>query len=349
MNIDSGIILPEGNRVVTAGSGLWLYSDDHAPTCISSRGRGMRFLASDRFGAYFAYWSDDGESFHLIDRAGEWLWSAWMNTDKCKPRAVRFSASGDALACEYDFEGAPGTFFCDIAAGKAQRLGCSGSPIGHDADMRRFVMNGFDRYEYSDFPFYSRDAAGVPVKVPQEEATELVKDHPAVIDRDRCLLNTPPPPVQGWDGLVLLDDGGYVLLDEGCLYWFAAGSDVPMATVRDMVPARELSGWWRCVLTATEDLALVQAGDRAVAVGRGGVIWRGSRLSSTMLDEGRILAIYRNGEIEVIRTDRTIEMRLPSPPHLDLLAARLTEGVLKTAYVSEYGNLRLQDHPLTTK
>jgi hypothetical protein len=342
MNIDSGIVLPEGNRVAVTSRGVWLYSDDHAPICVSSRGRDMRFLTAGLFGAYFAYWSGEDESFRLIDRAGEWLWSAWMNTDKCTPWAVQFSRSGDALVCAYDFEGVPGAFFCDISSGRAMQLGCAGSPIGWNADLTRFVINGFDRYEYDAMPFFRRDSSGLPVKLLQEEIRAILHDAPLVVDRDRCLVHTQPPPLHSWDGLAILDNGGYVALKDGNVSWFDTASGAVTATVSDVIPEKERSEWWRCTLTVYGDLALVQGGNRSVVVGQSGVIWLGTDQSCTMLRDGYILAVFRDGTMEVVRPDGAGQVRVWQPPRdHSLLAADIIDGVLIAAYVSPYGNLRI--------
>jgi hypothetical protein len=90
------------------------------------------FGTASRYGEYIAYWS--GEVFRLEDLDYNVIWTEWINGDKAAPTGIKFSSSGDAVACFFHFDGVPGMFFCDIEKGSSTIFPC-GRPIGYLGDL----------------------------------------------------------------------------------------------------------------------------------------------------------------------------------------------------------------------
>jgi hypothetical protein len=61
------------------------------------------FLSACPVGEHFAFYEDD--SFHVWSGEGREIWSRGINTDKAAPHRIRFSLSGDAVACVDDWDG----------------------------------------------------------------------------------------------------------------------------------------------------------------------------------------------------------------------------------------------------
>lgn len=294
MNISLGIIL--GNislMAIIKNDALWLLNEDCVHYILVNDLKGIRFLTACPSGEYLAFWADTGESFRLIDLAGDMVWSSWINTDKATPHGIQFSTSGDALAFVYDFEGAHGIFFCDLKKRYTTTFGCSNSPVGYDADLKYFVIDRCNPCEDKSLSFYEHDAdRGDTIKVRPEVVHEKVKKSPLIVDRDRCVYSHPVLSIRDWDGLAVQDRMEvFVILKEGNLHWLINDSDEPEVIVNGCIPQGSRHEWYRCTLTSCGDIALIQSisHGRSIVVNRNyGVVWRGNDLSSITLSGERV-------------------------------------------------------------
>jgi hypothetical protein len=344
MNINSGVFIGDGDLVAVGGRhALWLLRKDCEPHAVVSGYEGIRFLTASPRGKYIAFWSDTGESFRLIDLAGQEIWSRWMNTDKAPPHAIQFSTLGDAVAFIYDFEGLHGLFFYDIKQGYRTLFGCSNSPIGYDADLKYFIVDRCDPYEDGKLAFYEHDASSKSlIKLPPEVVSARMKENPLVVGRNRCLYPYLVVPIRDWAGLSVQSgmEGieGFVILKDHDLHWLAKDSDKPDATVSDCLPHEKSYEWYFCTLAACGDIALIQSVryGGAIIVDRNlGRVWQGKDQASVMLKGQRVLAQYSSGTVEVIRSDGSVDLKCTPPSGFTTVAADVLDNVLRIAYMSE--------------
>jgi len=339
MNINSGVFVNGGSQVVVIGrDALWLLRKDREPHTLVTGYEDIRFLNASPHGEYLAFWSITGESFRLIDLAGQEIWSRWMNTDKVVPLGIHFSTSGDAVACFFHFEGLPGVFFCDFQKGNSTTFGCSGSPIGYDADLRYFAIDSCNPRADEKLAFYEREPDyGNLVKVPPQVVSQRLKKSPLLVDRNRCILSNPVLPMREWQGLAIQNEmAGFVILKDCNLYWFNKDSDKPEATIEACVPESDRYQSFHTIMSLCRDNVLVQIGGRFVVANRDyGVIWRGEDLSSVTLRGQRALAQYTDGTVEVIQTDGSVELKCTPPSGFTTVAADVIDHVLNIAYMSE--------------
>lgn len=340
MNINSGVFLDDGSLVVVGGrDALWLLRQDCEPRTVVSGYEDIRFLTASRYGEYLAFWSITGESFRLIDLAGNGLWSSWINSDKAVAQGIHFSTSGDAVACLFHFDGLPGIFFCDFREGFATTLGCSGSPIGYDADLRYFAIDSCDPHEDEKLAFYEREPdSGNIIKVPPEVVSQKLEKSPLLVDRKRCILSSPVLPMRKWQGLAIQNGtAGFVILKDCNLYWFTRDSDEPKATMKQCVPEEDRYKSFCTMLSLCGDNTLIRIGDRFTFANLNhGVVWRGENLSSVTFSGQRALAQYTDGKIEVIKCDGSIEMRWTPPAGNRMVAADIIDDILFIAYSPEW-------------
>lgn len=339
MNISSGVIWGDrGQTVIIRDNALFLSSESCQPHTLVTGYEDIRILTASRYGEYLAFWSITGESFRLIDLAGDNIWSSWMNTDKAVPLGIHFSTSGDAVACIFHFEGLPGMFFCDLKEGRSTTFGCSGSPIGYDADLRYFAIDNCDPHEDERLAFYERetDSENI-VKLPAQVVSQKLRESPLIVDRNRCMLSSPVLPMREWQGLAIQERmAGFVVLKDCSLYWFNRDSDEPEVTIGECVPESDRYTSFRTLLSLCGDNVLIQIGDRSTVVNRShGVVWRSSGLSSTVLRGQRALAQFTDGAVEVIQSDGSKEVRCTPLSGEELVAADITENTLYIAYSSE--------------
>jgi len=338
MNISSGISLANGSIVIGRESnGLWLSRKDSEPYNLIWGYEDIRFLAVSPYGEYLAFWSISGESFQLMELSGKVIWSAWMNSDKCVPTGIKFSAFGDAVACFYHFDGVPGVFFCDIEHGFRMIFGCCGRPIGHDTDLRYFALNSVDRYEYNELPFYEADPSGIINKLSLEAATSKLDNGPVILDRNRCIVAQPPALKDDWDGLAIQTGmTGFVIQRERNVSWFSGDSDTPEVIIKDCLPESERNKGYCEILSVSEDNTLIQIRERATVVKRHyGVIWTGDNLPSIMLKGNRVLAQYADGTVEVINRDGSRELKYAPPAGFFIAAADIVDDVLFIAQIGK--------------
>jgi hypothetical protein len=337
MNISSGISLANGSIVIgREQNGLWLSRKDSEPYNLIWGYEDIRFLAASPYGEYLAFWSISGESFQLMELSGVVIWSAWMNSDKTIATGVKFSASGDAVACFYHFDGVPGVFFCDIEHGFSTIFGCCGRPIGHDSDLRYFVLSFVDRYEYDGLPFYEVDPFGIINKLSLEAASAKLDNGPVILDRNRRIVAQPPALKEDWDGLAIQTGmTGFVIQRGRNLSWFSGDSDTPEVTINDCLPESERHYKFCKILSVNEDNALIQISEKATVVNRNhGVIWTGDNLISTELRGNRVLAQYSDGTVEVINSDGSRELKYSPPAGFFMAAADIVDDVL---YIAQIG------------
>jgi len=339
MNINSGVFIDDGNMVVASEEdALWLLRKDCAPHILVKGYEDIRFLSASTGGKYLAFWSITGESFRLIDLAGQEIWSRWMNTDKMVPLGIHFSTSGDAVACFFHFEGLPGVFFCDFQKGNSTTFGCSGSAIGYDADLRYFAIDSCNPHANEKLAFYEREPDyGNLVKMPAQVVSQRLKKSPLLVDRNRCILSTAVLPMREWQGLAIQNEmAGFIILKDCNLYWFNKDSDSPKATIEACVPESDRYQSFHTIMSLCRDNVLVQIGGRFVVANRDyGVIWRGENLSSVTLRGQRALAQYTDGTVEVIQTDGSVELKCTPPSGFTTVAADVIDHVLNIAYMSE--------------
>lgn len=343
MNIGSGIILGNSRLIaIIKNNDLCLVNEDGQSRILAKDLRGIRFLTACPSGEYIAFWADTGESFRLIDVTGEAIWSCWMNTDKATPHGIQFSASGDAVAFVYDFEGVHGIFFGDFEKRYTTRFGCSNSPIGHDADLKYFVIDRCNPYEHETLAFYEHDTSREgTLKVPPAIVRAKIKKSPLIVERDRCIHSHPVLSIRDWEGLAVQKGmEGFVILKEGNLHWLTKDSDKPEVIINGCIPQSSKYEWYRCTLTVDHEIALIQSISygRSIVVNRNyGVVWRGNDLSSTTLSGQRVLAQYSNGAVEVIRSDGSSELKCTPPSGLTMAAADIIDNVLYIVYTPKIG------------
>ena len=337
MNISSGISLANGSIVIGRESnGLWLSRKDSEPYNLIWGYEDIRFPAASPYGEYLAFWSGIDWSFQLMELSGKVIWSAWMNSDKCVPTGIKFSAFGDAVACFYHFDGVPGVFFCDIEHGFSTIFGCCGGPIGHDADLRYFALNSVDCYEYNELPFYEVDPSGIINKLSLEAATSKLNNGTLILDRNRRIVAQPPALKEDWDGLAIQKDmTGFVIQRERNVSWFSGDSDTPEVTIKDCLPESERNRGYCQIMSVNEDNALIQISEKATVVNSNhGVIWTGDNLPSIMLKGNRVLAQYADGIVEAINEDGSIEVKYTPPVGYGMVAAEIVDNIL---YISQIG------------
>jgi hypothetical protein len=261
-----------------------------------------------------------------------------MNTDKVVPLGIHFSTSGDAVACFFHFEGLPGVFFCDFQKGNSTTFGCSGSPIGYDADLRYFAIDSCNPHAGEKLAFYEREPDyGNLVKVPPQVVSQRLKKSPLLVDRNRCILSNPVLPMREWQGLAIQNEmAGFVILKDCNLYWFNKDSDEPKATLEACVLESDRYQSFHTIMSLCRDNVLVQIGGRFVVANRDyGMIWRGENLSSVTLRGQRALAQYTDGTVEVIQSDGSVELKCIPRSGFTTVAADALDNVLSIAYMSE--------------
>lgn len=295
-------------------------------------------LATCPFGIHFAFWSFSGESFTLVDINGNQIWSARMNSDKAVPKWVRFSNSGDAVACEYWFDGVPGMFFCDYWKEYATTFGCSGSPIGYDANLQYFAIDGCDPFEDDKLAFFKQEPdSGNIIKVPPQDISRNLEQHPLLVDRYRRVIESPVVPMRNWQALAIRDElNGFIILKDGDLYWFKKQNAEPDA-VHHCHDKKEGWDWFHAKLTLSGDNVLIQSKKaQAMIVNRtAGVVWSGTNLISTLIKKQKILAQYGNGAIKVFRLDGSLEMAYQAPKGFHPVTATIRDDTLIVACIGE--------------
>lgn len=356
MNIDSGILLNDSNMVVLySHSALILRPQDNIPYIMGNRDlRPIRFLSGSPDGRYFAYWSDYDYGFYAVDIAGEYLWSTWINGDKALPHGIHYSNVDTAFACIFDFEFARGLFLCDPDKGYATRFGCAGSPIGYDAGLKYFVIDGYDPGEEITMTFFERDENGNSVRVPLEDVKAKFKQHVMLTDRYRHIIPQPVIPVDSWDGMALQSDlSGFVILKEGNLYWYNNHSDTPETTINGCFPPEKRMEWFRKTMTLCGENVLIQTpqGSAIVANKQYGVIWRGNegQVASVQLCDQWILVEYENGDVQVIQGDGYTAYKYERVPVLGTLAANIKDNVLSIATMSRDMDLEIRTQKLANE
>jgi hypothetical protein len=124
--------------IVEREQSLVVWGGEYSESRICSVG-GISFLCESPDGTHLAFWSDKGESFHLVTRAGKHVWSRKINTDKAAPHDVRFSPTGDAVAFFDDYDGLYRVHFYSIEKNYTTEFAAGWSPIGFDPGLRRFA------------------------------------------------------------------------------------------------------------------------------------------------------------------------------------------------------------------
>jgi hypothetical protein len=333
MNIHSGVFLAGGELVaITDSRSIYLSRTDSVSYKLVSSYQDIRFLTASPYGEYIAFWSITGESFRLVDLSGQELWSSWMNSDKAVPTGIKFSATGDALACFFHFDGVPGMFFCDIGQLFSTTFGCCGRTIGHDNDLRYFVLSDYDPYEYDKLPFFEVEPASENiVKLSPEIVSAKLDNGPVILNRKRCIISQPASIKEMWGGLAIQTDmAGFVVQRKGDVSWFSYNSQNPEITIKHCLPESAFYQTYCKIMSLSGDNVLIQMKDKATAVNlHNGVIWSGDDLSSVLLRGQRILAQYDDGKVEVVRSDGSMEMCLPQEEKI--IAADIKDDTLIVA------------------
>lgn len=314
----------------------------YADYLLVSRLNEPSLLAACAFGVHFAFWSLSDESFRLVDMNGQQIWSAWMNSDKSVPKRVRFSACGDAVACEYRFDGLPGLFFCDYWTGYTTSFGCSGTPIGYDTNLQYFAIDNCDPFEEEKMAFFRLEPnSGNPMKIPPEEIARILEQRPLLVDRYRRFIDSPVIPLRKWQALSIKDDlAGFVILKDGDLNWFDKDNTEPVA-VKHCHAEKERWDWFHAALTLYGDNVLVKAKNQAMVVNKAtGIVWQERNLISSLVKGHKILARYENGAIKVFRLDGSLELEYQSPKGFHPITATIRGDTLVVACEGEMsGNI----------
>jgi hypothetical protein len=358
MNTPSALFLGERKQVAfIKGSALWVSNEDSNPYFVGevysrrsviSNLNNPRLLSCCPFGIYLAFWDFNGESFRLVDITGTQFWSVWMNSDKALPRNIRFAVSGDALACEYDFEGAPGLFFCDINKRQATTFGCSNSPIGYDSGLRYFVIDKCDPYEDKKLPFYIRDVgSNAVISLSSDKVKEMIKENPIILNRDRFVMPAPFITERGWDAISVQGDlNDIVLLKNGDLYWIVRSATSLVNFTEYEIPQfltdDERSSWGRPMISILGDEVLLQSdscGKVKVCSRYRGIQWEGSSCSSVILRYKHVITRYSDGTVGIFQISTKREQKYKSVPGFETIAADFIGGHLAIAYLSLSGDL----------
>lgn len=88
---------------------------------------------------HLAWWHRPSERFHLAKIGGGIVWERRINTDKADALDIRFSPSGDAVACFDEYDGGYRVHLYSIAKADETDLGPSLVPICCDPELRRFA------------------------------------------------------------------------------------------------------------------------------------------------------------------------------------------------------------------
>jgi hypothetical protein len=262
-----------------------------------------------------------------------------MNTDKATPRGIKFSYSGDALVCAFDFEGIPGIFLCDIDRGFSTRFGCSSSPIGYDAGLRYFIIDWIDPSEDEKLAYYKRNNnSGNLIKLAADEIRERMRVKPLVFTRDRCIIPTRRTILREWDAAaikVTLD--GFVILKDGDLHWVDEDPTSFDTTIQGCLTKEEQDKWRRCTLDVEGDIALIQSVSSGAAKAfhrYQGIVWQGENCYSVILKYKQLLARYSDGMVGIRRIYDGEEMKYKPSSGSTIVAADIIGNVL---YIAEVG------------
>ena len=141
----SGIFL--GNtptKIIPIEGKLWRYGNGAEPLIIAEYAGDINFLCSSIPGRHFAFWDRGDESFHLMNCDGLKIWSKRINTDKAIPLGIYFSPSGDGVAFKDVYDGSYRLHFYNIERKYSTEFGPFQDQIGHDVDLRRFIVSAAD-------------------------------------------------------------------------------------------------------------------------------------------------------------------------------------------------------------
>ncbi len=180
MRINSGVILGKGHRAILwNGSVLSLWGEDQKPSVIVEGVEDVKFLAACPDGKHFAFWSPSGESFRLMNVAGQEIWRCCVNADKKTPYGMHFSASGDAVAFIYDYDHSYCIYLYELGKKHATEI-ISDIPIGYDADLRYVVVSpiSMSLWEYDTNQEYK-------IILSSEKIPKSFAQAPLIVDRRR--------------------------------------------------------------------------------------------------------------------------------------------------------------------
>jgi hypothetical protein len=352
MNIAAGVFLGNRNQVVMIkNDSLWLLEIGAHPKVLVENYKDIRYLTACSNGIYLAFWANPYNGFHIYDICGNYIWDSYINGDKALPQGIHSSTAGFSFL--FDFEGCPGSFYCDIDQGFSTIFSCSGSPAGFDNDMQYFLLNGFDSLEMKLYEI--QEGTGARVQLNSEVVKNRLKQGPLLVDRSLCVLPFPKLSVNEWDGLVMQTGNGgverLVVLNGGEVKWISMSENEPVTTIKNCLTEKEGREFFRCTFEACGDNALIQSKNQAIVVNRNlGLVWRGNSISSASLKDRRILVQYQNNTVEVIREDGTLETRELPPYGYWTIAADIINNELKIAsYNDEKYRFAIRTVNLTTQ
>jgi hypothetical protein len=319
----TAIILGSLPQAVIHRSGcLWRLAAGAPPSPIAEEVPEIEFLTPCPDGLHFAYWLRNDECFHLADLTGRQLWKRRINTDRAMVHDIRFSSSGDALACIDDYDGGHRLHLFELTTSSVAEFGPSSHPIGFDPDLLRFVGTRF-------FP---QDPEG------------------AVVDRDGQVTDRIRWPLDGWSSLAILPGlNEMAVFRERTLFWLPMNASKPSAAVPDCLPEQGGEPWTPCTLSARPDLALIVptgTGLAALVSRTRGVVWRGQNVLRATLHSRRALVHYSEGAVELVRPDGAKELAYQPPPGVQTLAAQLAGQAVRVLECSgAQGDLAFRNLP----
>lgn len=350
MEINSGVILSTRHQAILWNdSALSLWGENQKPSVMAEGVEDIKFLTACPDGKHFAFFTQ--ARLYVMDITGREVWMCRINPDKSTPYGIRFSSSGDAVIFIYDY-GDDNSYYCiwlyEFGRKRATELWCN-SPIGHDADLQRFmVRQGLNLWEYDPILQTSELQRCADITIRQEAITRGLERGTVILDRDMG-LKSHANQIRQWRGSAVQRNGeGFIILNEdGSLQWFSAGSPNPEATISGCI-SRELDYAIRCVghfmLSVANDMALIQPAmvEHAMLVNRNiGIVWEANNLLSAILRGRRVVAHYADGTVEVVQSDGSVGIKYAPLSGCRAVAADIIDNILYIAYMSE-GSQRIE-------
>jgi len=324
MSISSGIII--GNKrisIVSTGNSLLRCEEGKESYTIWQFRYDIKFLSGCSDGEHFAFWLGENERFYLMNINGEVIWSCRINTDRALPHYIRFSSSGDAVAFIDDYDGGHRIHFYNITKQYNTEFGPSETPIGYNANLRRFL----------DFLFFS-----------QGEIIRL-----GICDRHKSIKSYIDWSFGIWHRLFIQDtENKFVVLKKRNILWISIDSLLSETEIADCIP-KDIHSQDPCVLEAIGELALIHIikDNFASIINRNiGIVWNGNDVLSAMLNNQKAIIQYVNGTIEIIRDDGSTEMKFIPPKGNKALAPNIVDKTLYIAYVSEEEAIKFNTYTL---
>jgi hypothetical protein len=350
----SGITLGATRRALLVSSAGFVLADSESRlTKLSVGGEAIRFLTACPDGEHFAFWSDRDGSFCLMNTAGETVWRRGVNTDKTLPHDIRFSPSGDVVACFDDWDGGHRIHLFNIHKRYENTVGPSWGPVIHDILFRRFSVIP-NRYPTTLLPgglvVYEPTAPPDEWKKHQKQSMEPL----VICDRRGSNRGRLRLPFSCWESRAVAfcpKAAGFVVVYEQEVMWFDSAGNVESTTPRrgpSMSPATSRK---ECLaIEVNHDLALLRSSacpDLAVASRPAGKFWSfHDALFATVTETEVVLVLERGAATVVGPHGPNLIGTLSLPVGTILLNPIVVDGALHCAWIqTDHERIKLTDIP----